>query len=85
VGRAAALLALTGALVAWYEVAPHLDGWRLWPSILLISLVLMPACFLTCWLALPLWRDRWLPLAASALILLAVALSSHGWPVGSNF
>jgi hypothetical protein len=68
-----------------YDVEAHEGGWRVWPSILLLWGVVLPACFLTCWLALPLWRDRWLPLAASALILLAVALSSLGWPVGSNF
>ena len=35
--RAAALLALLGALVGWYEAAPHIGGISLWHSILLIA------------------------------------------------
>jgi hypothetical protein len=73
VGRAAALLALAGALVAWYEVAPHLDTWSLWPSILVIALVLMPAAFALVWLALPLWRRPWPWLVAAATAFLALA------------
>ena len=70
-GRASALLAVAGALVVWYEVAPHLSGWSLWTSILVVSLVLMPATFLLVWLALPLWRLSWRALAAAAAVLIA--------------
>jgi hypothetical protein len=85
VGRAAALLALVAALVAWFEIAPHVSGWSLWPSILLIALVLIPATFLLVWLALPLWQWRWLLPAAAGFILLGIALSRLNLPVGSNF
>ena len=67
VGRAAAVLALVvalvAALIAWYEAASHVDGWSLWPSILLVALVLMPATFLIVWLALPLADAPWPQLA----------------------
>jgi hypothetical protein len=85
VGRAAALLALAGALVAWYELAPDLDEWSLWPSILLIALVLMPACFALVWLALPLWHERWLLPVGVGFILLAIVLSQVDLPVLANF
>jgi hypothetical protein len=85
VGRAAALLAVLGALVAWYEVAPHLDGWGLWPSILLISLVLMPATFAMAWLALPLWRWKWSLAAGVGFVLLAIGLTQLDAEVPANF
>src|SRR5262249_12708767 len=37
VGRAAALLVILAALVAWYEAAPHLGGMSAWHSIALIA------------------------------------------------
>ena len=70
---------------------PHLGfeltfgGWSLWPSILLIAFVLIPACFLLVWLALPLWSWRWNLPAAAGLLLLAIALAEIHFPVGSNF
>jgi hypothetical protein len=84
VGRTAAVLALVAALVAWFEIAPHLAGHGLWPSILLIALVLIPATFLLVWLALPLWESRLLLPAAIGFILIGLALSWAGLPVGSN-
>jgi len=83
--RSLAFLALLAALVAWYESARHLDRLSLWPSIILISLVLMPACFLLAWLALPLWQSRLLLPAGIVLVALAAALSALDFPVGSNF
>jgi hypothetical protein len=85
VGRAAALLGLAGALVGWYEAAPHVGGLSLWPSIVLIAFALMPACFALVWLALPVWRWRGLLPAGVAFVALAVALSKAGFPIGSNF
>jgi hypothetical protein len=73
VGRAAAVLALVAALVAWYEIAPHVDGWSLWPSFLLIAFVLMPATFLIAWLALPLAERPWWHLGVGAVVLLLAA------------
>jgi len=85
VGRAAALLVLLAALVAWYESATHLGGLSLWRSIALISAVLMPLCFLLVLLALPLWDSRFtLPLGAG-FGALAIGLSQLHYPIGSNF
>jgi len=83
--RPLTFLVLLGGLAGWYGAAPHVDRWPLWPSILLISLVLMPATFLLVWLALPLWSSRLLLPAAVVLVALAVALSKLGAPVGANF
>ena len=83
--RALTLLVLLGALVAWYETARHLDGISLWPAIVLIAFVLMPASFLLVWLALPLWNSRVLLAAGIVLVGLAILLSELDEPVGSNF
>jgi hypothetical protein len=86
VGRASALLGLTAALVAWFELAPHLGALAVWPSVAVIALVLMPAMFGLTWLALPLWRSGPLPLAAVAVtaVLLAVVLSVLDAQVAAN-
>jgi hypothetical protein len=83
--RAAALLGVLAALVAWYEVARHLGGLSHWRAILLIVLVLMPACFLLVWLALPLWNSRLLLPVGIVLVGLAILLAKLDEPVGSNF
>jgi len=85
VGRPAALLALLAALIGWYEAAPHLGGIRVWPAIILIALVLMPASFLLVWLALPYWRSRLLLPAGVGFVLLAIGLSKASLPAESNF
>jgi hypothetical protein len=85
VGRAAAVLAVAAGLAAWYEIATHLDGWSVWPSILLIALVLMPATFLLVWLALPLMGWPWLLPAAAGFLALGLVLSWADVPLGSNF
>jgi hypothetical protein len=97
VGRAAALLGLLAALIAWYEVAPHLGAWAMWPSVALIAFVLIPACFLLVLIALPLWDWRGLTIPIPVgrvrlafptgllLIALAIGLSKLDFPVGSNF
>ena len=84
-GRTAALLALLAALIAWFELAPHYDDRGLWPSILIIALVLIPATFLLVWLALPLWDSKWLLPAGAGILLLGIGLSYLDLPVGSNF
>ena len=84
-GRAAAVLALLGALVGWYEAAPHVGGLSLWPSILLVAFVVMPACFTLVWLALPLWSHRLSLALGAGCVVAALAFSWAGLPVGSNF
>jgi hypothetical protein len=85
VGRAAALLALLAGLVGWYEAARHVGSLSLWPSILLIAFVLMPACFTLVWLALPLWNSRVTLPAGVVAVGLALVFSWVDEPVGSNF
>jgi hypothetical protein len=85
-GRAAALLALAAALVAWYATVPHLGGLATWPSVLIVSLVLMPALFAVAYLMLPLREDRRLLFAVAALaIACALAFSVAGWQLPANF
>jgi hypothetical protein len=84
VGRAAAVLALAGALVAWYELASHVDEWRLWPSILLIAFVLMPVTFLPVYLALPLAPRRDLVWWAIGCLAAAVVLWQVDLPIVAN-
>jgi hypothetical protein len=78
VGRAAALLALAAALIAWEAVAPHLSGLSLWPSVAIVAAALMPAFFLGAWLALPLWSDRMLYATTAAMVALAIAFGVLG-------
>jgi hypothetical protein len=78
VGRLAALLGLAAALTVWSALATELDPWSLWPSILLVALVLMPAAFALVWLALPLWNASRLLLLGAACVLAAVATSVLG-------
>jgi hypothetical protein len=84
VGRAAAVLTLAAALVAWYEIAPHVDEWSLWPSILLIAFVLMPATLLPLYLALPLSQHPHLIFWSIGFIGLAVLLWQLDWEIGAN-
>jgi hypothetical protein len=83
--RALAFVVLLGGLFAWFETASQLSPLSLWPSILVIAFVVMPACFLLVWLALPLWHGRLLLPAAVVLIALAILFSKLDAPVGANF
>jgi len=86
VGRAAALLILLGALFAWFEAAPHLDPLTEWESVVLLSLVLMPAMFGLVWLALPLCDEtRWLIVATLGLVGVALVCGAFDWQVPENF
>lgn len=85
VGRAPALLAVLGALVAYYLVVDRLWHASLWWDIAWLDLALMPAVFALVWLVLPLWRSR---LAIAGTIVLAlVAVAAHHWdaPILANF
>jgi hypothetical protein len=94
VGRATALLAkrrvaafvvAAAVVVAWFEVAPRLGGISLWPTILLVSLVVMPGTLLLALIALPLWREKWLFPAAVVLGLIAFGCAQAGWGLAGNF
>jgi len=87
VGRLAALLALAAALTVWSALATELDPWSLWPSILLVALVLMPATFVLVWLALPLRAvgPVRLGIGAGVLVLAAVVFSLLDLEIAANF
>jgi len=76
---------LFAVVVAWFAIAPHLPAWSMWPDVVLVAFVVMPATLLLVYLALPLWRRRWMPAACVALALAAFAFSELGWPLPENF
>jgi hypothetical protein len=76
---------VAAAVVAWFIVAPHLGHLRLWPTILLVSIVVLPGTLLLVLIALPLWRERWLFPAAVALGLIAFGCAQAGWGLAGNF
>jgi hypothetical protein len=85
VGRASAVLVLAAALIAWYEVAPHLGEASLWWSVTVIAVFSMPSLFGMTFLALPLWRSNRLLIALPVLALLAIVLSELGQHISANF
>lgn len=72
--RWAALAGLTAALAAYTAGAGHLWNGSLWPDVLFLSLVLIPATLALVWLVLPLATGRGLLAAGVGLALLAVLL-----------
>jgi len=85
VGRAAALLIVAGALVAWFEAAPHLGGVSTWDDVAIVAIVLMPGMFSLTWLALPVWRrPKELAIGVGVLAVATVVLSEAGVPVFAN-
>jgi hypothetical protein len=83
--RVAAFVAAAIVVVAWYEFAPRLGGLDLWPTILLVSLAVMPGTLLLALIALPLWREAWLFPAAVVLALIAFGCAQAGWGLAGNF
>jgi hypothetical protein len=77
VGGAPALLALLGALVAYYLLVGHLWDASLWWDIAWLDLALMPAVFGLVWLVLPAWR--WRAAIAVAVALGALAVVGQHW------
>ena len=72
-------------VVTWYIVAPHLAHLRLWPTILVLSLLVMPGTLLLALIALPLRRRRRLLPAAIVLGLVAFGCAEAGWGLAGNF
>lgn len=70
-----ALVSLLGALTAWSAAAGLLPNVGLWPDVLVVSLLLIPATFTVPWLALPATGSRGLAAVAAALGVLAVLLA----------
>jgi hypothetical protein len=94
VGRAAAVLAsrrvaafvvAAAVVVTWFIVAPHLARLDLWPTILLVAILVLPGTMLLALIALPLWRERWLFPAAVVLALIAFGCAQAGWGLAGNF
>lgn len=69
--RVAAFVVAAAVVVTWFVVAPRLGHMPLWPTILLVALVVMPGTLLLALIALPICRERWLFPAAVALALVA--------------
>ena len=72
-------------VVVWFALGTHLPHMALWPTVLFISLVVMPGTLLLAMIALPLWRERWLFPAAIALGLIAFGCAEAGWGLPGNF
>ncbi len=83
--RLAAFVVAAAVVVTWFIVAPHLAHLRLWPTILVLSLLVMPGTLLLALIALPLWRQRWLFPAAIVLGLVAFGCAEAGWGLAGNF
>jgi hypothetical protein len=83
--RVAVFVAAAAVVVTWFLVAPHTRGLSLWPTVLLISLVVMPGTLGLMLLALPLWSERWLFPAAIVLALAAFGCAQAGWDLAGNF
>jgi hypothetical protein len=82
--RTAAFLAVAICVVVWFVVAPHLPRIGLWPSIVLIAVAVLPGMLLLGWIALPLWRMRWLAVYAIGLALIALVCSLLGFGLPAN-
>jgi hypothetical protein len=83
--RAAALLAVFGALVAWYSAVDSLPDFALWLDVTAAAVALIPATFALVWLALP-WREaRWTFAAGAASAVAVFVLDRIGLDAAANF
>ena len=83
--RTQAFVALAACVLAWFIVAPHLPRVGLWPAIVIVSCLVMPATLLLVYLALPLWSRRTVVIYAAVCALLALVFSLLGWGLAANF
>jgi hypothetical protein len=83
--RVAAFVALAVAVVTWYLVAPHLGYAGHWPTIAIVAAGVLPATLGLIYLALPVWSNRWMIVAAAVFGLIAVATWELDWHLASNF
>ncbi|HET7571063.1 MAG TPA: hypothetical protein VFJ77_00165 [Gaiellaceae bacterium] len=84
-GRVAAFVALGAAVGTWFVVAPYLSPLALWPAVIVVSAAVLPGTLLLAFVALPLWRERWLFPAAILLALVAWGCFEAGWGLAANF
>jgi hypothetical protein len=85
VGRATALLGLLLVLAAYYAASDQLPSLDTWPRVAFMSAIVIPAVFATVLIALPLHRDRFLPLAVVGFALLTALLTIAKLDVAANF
>jgi hypothetical protein len=83
--RVAAFVVLFAADVTWYLAAPHLGYAGHWPTIAIVAAGVLPATLGLIYLALPLWSNRWMIVAAAAFGLIAFATWKLDWHLASNF
>ena len=88
--RIFAFVVLATVVVAWFVTAPHLGALSLWPTVLIVSVGVLPGTLLLVYIALPLSRLAWSVLALTALAFALVALgcslgSGIGWLIAENF
>ena len=86
-GRAAALLALATALVAYSALAEELPQLSDWGNVAVLGLAVIPVTFALVWLGLAVREvlSTWqLGVAAAGLILVAVALSAADLEIAAN-
>jgi hypothetical protein len=86
--RAATVLALVAALIAWSEIAPHLGYAGDWGSVAVVAFFVAPAMFALTWLALPAREGLGpveLGIVAAVLVLAAVACEALDLAYAGNF
>jgi hypothetical protein len=85
--RAGAFVALAAAVGLYYGVHESLWQFSLWPDIVFLGVLLIPAVFGLVYLVLPLWRTPPLQLLllAAAFGVLAVVLEATGAEAIANF
>jgi len=86
--RASALLGLTGLLAAYFAASESLPNYSLWPEVIWLAVVLMPATFALVGLALParnMLGDTRLAWGVVGLGAATAALELTGLDVAANF
>jgi len=83
--RVQAFVAVATCVVAWFIVAPHLPRVGLWWSIVIVSVLVMPATLSLVYIALPLWSRRAVIVYAGICALLALVFSLLDWGLAANF